>query len=54
VQGLTYQVQYKTNLFQTNWSNLGSGRVATSGTMTTSDSVAASLSQRFYRVAVLP
>jgi hypothetical protein len=54
VTGKTYQVQFKTNLLQTNWSNLGSASVATNGTMTASDFVGAGASQRFYRVALLP
>ncbi|HEY5043004.1 MAG TPA: hypothetical protein VIK53_13490, partial [Verrucomicrobiae bacterium] len=48
VQGVNYQVQYKTNLVQTNWINLGSGIVATNSTMTISDSP--TNSQRFYRI----
>ena len=53
VLGQAYQVQYKTNLFQTNWSNLGSASFATSGAMSASDSTGPDR-QRFYRVVLLP
>jgi hypothetical protein len=53
VTGLTYQVQYTTNLFPVNWSNLGSATVATNSTMTASDFTEPD-GQRFYRVALLP
>jgi len=53
--GLVYQVQYKTNLVQTNWINLGKPLIATNGNMTVSDTNAIRSSpQRFYRVQVLP
>jgi hypothetical protein len=55
VSGLAYQVQYKTNLLQTNWINLGEPLVATNSTMTLSDTNAISSSPcRFYRVVELP
>jgi uncharacterized repeat protein (TIGR03803 family) len=54
VPGLAYQVQYKTNFTQTNWTDLGSTITATNGTMTAFDSIASGSSQRFYRVALLP
>ena len=47
--GLAYQVQYKTDLNQTSWTNLGSPIVATGSTATTSDNVGSS-ALRFYRV----
>ena len=50
VPGQAYQVQYRTNLLQTNWSNLGSVAFATDDTMAASDLVASGSSQRFYRV----
>jgi hypothetical protein len=51
VTGLVYQVQYKTNLLQTGWINLGKPLIATSGTLSVSDTNAFNLSpQRFYRV----
>ncbi|MCX6926498.1 MAG: hypothetical protein NT154_25310 [Verrucomicrobia bacterium] len=53
VQGMLYQVQYKTDLLQTNWSNLGNAIFATNGTITSSDSTGPD-HQRFYRVLVLP
>jgi uncharacterized repeat protein (TIGR03803 family) len=50
--GLRYQVQGKTDLNQTGWSNIGSATVATSGTA--SYYVLAPSAQRFYRVVFLP
>jgi subtilase family serine protease len=53
--GLTYQVQYKTNLLQANWSNLGSAIPGTGLPIRFSDTNAtASDPQRFYRLAVSP
>jgi len=51
--GRTYQVQYTTDMQQTNWTNLGSTNLATSATMSASDSTGPD-PQRFYRVALLP
>ena len=50
----TYQVEYKTNLDDTNWSSLNGPITATNTTMAASDSIAAGPSQRGYRVALLP
>jgi hypothetical protein len=47
-----YQVQYKTNLFQPGWLDLGTPITATNGTMTASDLMTSS--QRFYRIILLP
>ncbi len=53
VAGLRYQVQYKTNLFQTNWINLGKPLKAVTNTLTLSDTNALLHSpQRFYRFVV--
>jgi uncharacterized repeat protein (TIGR03803 family) len=53
--GLTYQVQYKTNLSQPQWVNLGTPIVATGFPLTVSDTNAVvSSSQRFYRLVVSP
>ena len=53
--GLVYQVQYKTNLLQANWINLGKPLIATNGNLTVSDTNAVGSSpQRFYRLMVLP
>ena len=53
--GLIYQVQYNTNLLQTNWINLGKPLIATNGTLTVSDTNAIGSSpQRFYRLMVSP
>jgi uncharacterized repeat protein (TIGR02543 family) len=52
--GRTYQVEYRTNLTDTNWSNLGSPVTATNSTMTATDSIAADSLQRWYRMALLP
>jgi subtilase family serine protease len=49
--GLTYQIQYKTNLMQTTWSNLGSALVGTGSSMSFSDTNPSD-PQRFYRVSV--
>jgi hypothetical protein len=55
VAGLVYQVQYNTNLLQTNWINLGSPITATTNTLSISDTNAFSSSpSRFYRVVELP
>jgi hypothetical protein len=52
--GLVYQVQYETNLLQTNWINLGKPLIATNGNLTISDTNAISSSpQRFYRLQLL-
>ena len=51
--GLVYQVQYKTNLTQTNWINLGSSFTATNSNASISNSITTD-SQRFYRVQLLP
>ena len=53
VTGQTYQVQYKTNLLETNWSDLGGSVLATNGTMSASDSIVSGPEQRWYRVARL-
>ena len=51
--GLAYQVQYKTNLASTNWSNLGGLINATGSTTSDSDTISPS-ALRFYRVALVP
>jgi hypothetical protein len=49
-----YQLQYSTNLVQTNWTNLGNPVTATNSTGTASDTVGSD-PHRFYRVVlVLP
>jgi hypothetical protein len=48
VAGQVYQVQFKTDLNQTNWTPLGSNLTASSSTLTASDSM--TNAQRFYRV----
>jgi hypothetical protein len=51
--GFTYQVQYKTNLLQSEWINLGPPTAATGILLTISDTNAPlSSSQRFYRLVV--
>jgi hypothetical protein len=50
--GLSYQVQYLTNLSSTNWQNLGSSLTASNSSLTTSDGI--TNSDRFYRVQVVP
>jgi subtilase family serine protease len=55
VSGLAYQVQYSTNLLQTNWINLGEPLIASNASLTVSDTSAANSSpQRFYRLLELP
>ena len=51
--GGTYQLQYSTNLVQTNWVNLGLQIVATNASATASDSIGPDR-QRFYRTALVP
>jgi hypothetical protein len=51
--GLTYQMQYTTDLNPIAWNNLGNPITPTNGTVTASDSITASR-QRFYRIVVLP
>ena len=51
--GLTYQVQFKTNLLQAAWLNLGSPMPATNTVVPFVD-LSATNDQRFYRVKVLP
>ena len=53
VVGLTYQLQYKTSLNQTNWTDLGGARLATNLTMTASELIDSD-SRRFYRVILPP
>ena len=50
---LVYQVQYKTNLTQANWINLGNSIPATNVTVTVTDTPGTD-SQRFYRLMVSP
>ena len=53
--GLVYQVQYTTNLLQTNWINLVQSVVATNSNMTVSDlNALISSPGRFYRVLLVP
>ena len=51
--GLSYQVQFKTNLLQSAWLNIGATILATNTVMPFADSNATD-GQRFYRVMVLP
>ncbi|MGB7768504.1 MAG: S53 family peptidase [Verrucomicrobiia bacterium] len=51
VTGLVYQVQYKTNLLQTNWIDLGGPIIATNTATTTSDIIGTE-PQRFYRIGL--
>ena len=51
--GLVYQVQYKTNLAQTGWINLGGAIPGTNSTLRTSDAIGTD-PQRFYRLSILP
>ena len=51
--GRAYQVQFKSDLIQSNWANLGSRLTATNATMGTLDSVTSD-PQRLYRIFLLP
>jgi hypothetical protein len=53
ILGQTYQVQFKTSLSQTTWSNLGPTSVANGSTLITTDSVNGD-TQRFYRLILAP
>jgi len=53
VAGQMYQVQYTTNLIQTNWNNLGGTLSPAGGTTTTIDSIGPD-PRRFYRIVLLP
>jgi hypothetical protein len=52
LSGTMYQVQYATNLTQTNWSNLGAPITATGNTLTATDFT--TNAHRFYRVLLVP
>ena len=52
IAGLSYQLQYNTNLLLTNWINVGSPIPATSSTLTATDASATG-PQRFYRLQLL-
>jgi hypothetical protein len=51
--GRAYQVQFNTDLTQTNWTNLGTAFTATNTTAFASDTLGAD-PQRFYRIVLLP
>jgi hypothetical protein len=51
--GVRYQAQYKTNLAQSSWSNLGGVVAATTNLLTLSDNIGPD-PRRFYRVMLLP
>jgi hypothetical protein len=53
VSNQTYQVQYTTDLRQTNWMTLISAITATNSTATATDVVGPDV-QRFYRIIELP
>ncbi|HLX95932.1 MAG TPA: hypothetical protein VKU37_09315, partial [Verrucomicrobiae bacterium] len=53
VAGLNYRLQYRTNLTQGAWINLGGPIAATSQITTTGDTVGTN-SQRFYRIQLIP
>ena len=53
LDGLVYQLQYKTNLTQSAWLNLGVAFTATNATVSTNDTPGADR-QRFYRLLVWP
>ena len=52
--GATYQVQYKTNLFQPDWMDLGNPMLSVTNTVRFSDPDTAIYPQKFYRLKLLP
>ena len=53
--GVVYQVEYKTNILQPNWINLGGATLAKTNTLTVTDTNAFKSSpQRYYRLQVVP
>lgn len=52
--GFNYQVQYKTNLTSTTWSNLEGPILATNAVMSGSDSITPGSASKFYRIVLLP
>lgn len=54
VAGQTYQVEFSTNLAQTNWESLAKSFVASRGAVITTDPSAASSSQCYYRIHLFP
>jgi uncharacterized repeat protein (TIGR03803 family) len=53
--GISYQLQYKTNLLQSQWVNLGATSIGTGYPATASDTNAVQLSsERFYRLVAYP
>jgi hypothetical protein len=53
ITALVYQVQYVTNLAQTNWVNLGNPVNTTNSSATATD-ILGTDPQRFYRLLVIP
>jgi hypothetical protein len=53
LSGVAYQVQYSTNVAQTNWINFGSVITATNSTTTTNAAIGTD-QERFYRVMIAP
>lgn len=55
VPNVSYLVQYKTNLLQTSWLDLGSSLVAGTNTLTVVDTNSVqNFPQRFYRISIFP
>ncbi len=54
VVGKTYQIQYKDNVEDAVWKNLGSPIVASSNSTAATDSTLAGIAHRFYRIVVVP
>jgi hypothetical protein len=52
--GRAYQVQFKADLTQTNWTDSGGPRTATITPMTATSTNVGSYVQQFYRVVLLP
>ena len=52
--GTVYQVQYKTNLSQPGWIDLGGHILAETNTLQFSDSNVVNYPQKFYRLMIVP
>jgi hypothetical protein len=52
--GLTCQLQFKTDLLQSNWTNLGAPVIPSGNSVTITDSAASGSPQRFYRLVLSP
>jgi len=54
VPGLAYQLQYKNNLTDTNWINLGPAMQSAGNSISQTDTNLATNTARFYRIVAMP